>query len=52
MTRLTYVLNEKGRDSYIYSKQSPVYMYERLLNLASSALAEVRIKLTDWCTSV
>ncbi|KAG4971372.1 hypothetical protein JHK85_037793 [Glycine max] len=34
----------QGRDSYIYSKRSPVYMYERLLNLASSALAEKEFK--------
>ncbi|QCD76871.1 O-fucosyltransferase [Vigna unguiculata] len=34
----------QGRDSYIYRKQSPVYMYERLLNLASSALAEKEFK--------
>ncbi|TKY71855.1 GDP-fucose protein O-fucosyltransferase [Spatholobus suberectus] len=34
----------QGRDSYIYNKQLPVYMYGRLLNLASSALAEKEFK--------
>ncbi|XP_027338514.1 O-fucosyltransferase 8-like isoform X2 [Abrus precatorius] len=36
--------NSSGRDSYISNKQSPVYMYGRLLNLASSALAEKEFK--------
>lgn len=31
-------------DSYITEKQSPVHMYDRLLNLASSALAEKEFK--------
>ncbi|KAK7245521.1 hypothetical protein RIF29_40367 [Crotalaria pallida] len=34
----------QGRDSYINKKQSPVQMYDRLLNLASSALAEKEFK--------
>ncbi|RDX82358.1 hypothetical protein CR513_36867, partial [Mucuna pruriens] len=34
----------QGRDSYMYNKQSPVYMYGRLLNLASSDLAEKEFK--------
>lgn len=36
--------NEKGREFYINEKQSPVYMYGRLVNLASSALAQVWIR--------
>ncbi|XP_061342690.1 O-fucosyltransferase 8 [Gastrolobium bilobum] len=36
--------NNSSRDSYINMKQSPVYMYDRLLNLASSALAEKEFK--------
>ncbi|KAK7306517.1 hypothetical protein VNO77_44464 [Canavalia gladiata] len=34
----------QGRDSYINNKQSPVYMYGRLLNMASSALAKKEFK--------
>ncbi|WJX22458.1 hypothetical protein P8452_11762 [Trifolium repens] len=34
----------QGSDSYVSKKRSPIYMYDRLLNLASSALAEKEFK--------
>ncbi|XP_019462662.1 PREDICTED: uncharacterized protein At1g04910-like isoform X1 [Lupinus angustifolius] len=35
---------QKGRDSYNNKKQSPIQMYDRLLNMASSALAKKEFK--------
>lgn len=37
-------LKEEDRGAYIYEEKSPVQMYDRLLNLASSALAEKEFK--------
>ncbi|KAJ7947103.1 O-fucosyltransferase [Quillaja saponaria] len=34
----------QDRDAYVYRKQSPVQMYDRLLNLAASALVEKEFK--------